>query len=112
MADDDVENLKLKSTAIDVAKACGGLPIALTTIGRAMRNKSVLEWKNALRELRTPSVRANKMEDAYNKLHALLHELKDSCLLVEGDSNEVFRCMMSFEMLLYQLHAETKMFFW
>ena len=56
--DDDVENLKLKSTAIDVAKACGGLPIALTTIGRAMRNKSVLEWKNALRELRirTPSV--------------------------------------------------------
>ena len=30
------------------------------------------------------------MEDAYNKLHALLHELKDSCFLVEGGSNEVF----------------------
>ncbi|KAH9688951.1 AAA domain-containing protein [Citrus sinensis] len=146
MAGDDVENRRLKSTVTDVAKACGGLPIALTTIGRAMRDKSVLEWKNALRELLTPSVvnfegvpaeayssielsfkylkgeqlkkifllcslvgnfistsflfkccmglailqRPNKMEDAYNKLHALLHELKDSCFLVEGGSNEVF----------------------
>ncbi|KAH9686723.1 hypothetical protein KPL70_014474 [Citrus sinensis] len=44
MNGDDVENCKFKSTAINVAKACGGLPIALR------------EWKNALRELRTPSM--------------------------------------------------------
>ncbi|KAH9686720.1 hypothetical protein KPL70_014471 [Citrus sinensis] len=44
MNGDDVENCKFKSTAINVAKACGGLPIALH------------EWKNALRELRTPSM--------------------------------------------------------
>ncbi|KAH9686739.1 hypothetical protein KPL70_014484 [Citrus sinensis] len=52
MNGDDVENCKFKSTAINVAKACGGLPIAL----RALRNKSLHEWKNALRELRTPSM--------------------------------------------------------
>ncbi|GAY69265.1 hypothetical protein CUMW_270550, partial [Citrus unshiu] len=40
MNGDDVENCKFKSTAINVAKACGGLPIALTTVARALRNKS------------------------------------------------------------------------
>ena len=29
---------------------------ALTTVARALRNKSLHEWKNALRELRTPSM--------------------------------------------------------
>ncbi|KAK9214760.1 hypothetical protein WN944_006759 [Citrus x changshan-huyou] len=52
MNGDDVENCKFKSTAINVFKACGGLPIAL----RALRSKSLHEWKNALRELRTPSM--------------------------------------------------------
>ncbi|KAK9223460.1 hypothetical protein WN944_011903 [Citrus x changshan-huyou] len=31
----------------------------------------------------------NKMEDARNKLYALVHELRDSCLLLEGDSNKL-----------------------
>ncbi|ESR45736.1 hypothetical protein CICLE_v10004038mg [Citrus x clementina] len=146
MNGDDVENCKFKSTAINVAQACGGLPIALTTVARALRNKSLHEWKNALRELQTPSVvnfegvpaetyssielsfkylkgeqlkkifllcslignsfclldllkysmglgifhGVNKMEDARNKLYALVHELRDCCLLLEGDSTEQF----------------------
>ncbi|KAK9215327.1 hypothetical protein WN944_007332 [Citrus x changshan-huyou] len=32
--------LKLKNTATKVANACGGLPIAITTMARAFRNKS------------------------------------------------------------------------
>ncbi|XP_052298682.1 disease resistance protein At4g27190-like isoform X3 [Citrus sinensis] len=146
MAGDDVENRELKSTAIDVARACGGLPIALSTVAKALRSKSLHEWKNSLRELRTPSMvnfegvsaetyssielsfnhlkgkqlkkifllgslmgngihtldlfkysmglgifkGVNKMEDARDKLYALVHELRDSCLLLEGDSNEEF----------------------
>ncbi|KAH9733874.1 Disease resistance protein [Citrus sinensis] len=144
MADDHVENREFKSTATEVAKACKGLPIALTTIARALRNKSVPEWKSALQELRMPSEvnfegvpaeaystielsfknlkgeqlkkifmlcsllgnsictsylfqccmglgilqKVNKLEDARNKLYALVHELRDSCLLLEGDSNQ------------------------
>ncbi|KAH9752711.1 Disease resistance protein [Citrus sinensis] len=143
MAGDDVENRELKSTAIDVARACGGLPIALSTVAKALRGKSLHEWKNSLRELRTPSMvnfegvsaetyasielsfnqlkgerkeifqlcslmgnriftfdlfkysmglgifkGVNKMEDARDKLYALVHELRDSCLLLEGESNE------------------------
>ncbi|KDO38303.1 hypothetical protein CISIN_1g0380221mg, partial [Citrus sinensis] len=146
MAGDDVENRELKSTAIDVARACGGLPIALSTVAKALRGKSLHEWKNSLRELRTPSMvnfegvsaetyssielsfnqlkgeqlkkifllcslmgnriltldlfkysmglgifkGVNKMEDARDKLYASVHELRDSCLLLEGDSNEEF----------------------
>ncbi|KAK9195019.1 hypothetical protein WN943_003136 [Citrus x changshan-huyou] len=55
VADDHVENREFKSTATEVAQACKGLPIALTTIARALRNKSVPEWKSALQELRMPS---------------------------------------------------------
>ncbi|KAH9752596.1 Disease resistance protein [Citrus sinensis] len=146
MAGDDVENRELKSTAIDVARACGGLPIALTTVAKALRGKSLHEWKNSLRELQTPSMvnfegvsaetyssielsfnhlkgeqlkkifllcslmdnriltsdlfkysmglgifkGVNKMEDARDKLYALVHELRHSCLLLEGESNEEF----------------------
>ena len=54
-AGDDVEHRELNSTARNVAMACGGLPIALTTIARALRNRSMREWKNALQQLRAPS---------------------------------------------------------
>ncbi|XP_052296364.1 probable disease resistance protein At4g14610 [Citrus sinensis] len=55
MAGDYVENRELKSTATSVAKACGGLPIALTTVAKALRKKELPVWKNALQELQTPS---------------------------------------------------------
>ncbi|KAH9752632.1 hypothetical protein KPL71_014771 [Citrus sinensis] len=55
MAGNYVENRELKSTATSVAKACGGLPIALTTVAKALRNKELPVWKNALQELQTPS---------------------------------------------------------
>ncbi|KAH9754906.1 Disease resistance protein [Citrus sinensis] len=145
-ADDDVENRRLKSIATQVAKACGGLPIALTTIAKALRKKSVPEWENALQELRMPSMesfqgvpkeaystielsykylegeklkkmfllcslmpnpcytldllkycmglgmfqRVHKLEDAHKKLHAWVHELVDSCLLLVDDSGDNF----------------------
>ncbi|ESR45741.1 hypothetical protein CICLE_v10000151mg [Citrus x clementina] len=41
--------------ATSVAKACGGLPIALTTVAKALRKKELPVWKNALQELQTPS---------------------------------------------------------
>lgn len=55
MTSDDVDSRKLKNTATKVANACGGLPIAITTMARAFRNKSDHEQMNALRELETPS---------------------------------------------------------
>ncbi|ESR63244.1 hypothetical protein CICLE_v10013992mg, partial [Citrus x clementina] len=146
MAGNYVENRELKSTATNVAKACGGLPIALTTVAKALRNKELPVWKNALQELQTPSEASfdegvpveaystielsykylrgeqlkktfllcslitptsimdlfkysmglgafesvHKLEDAHNKLHAWVHQLRDSCLLLEDGSSKFF----------------------
>ncbi|KAH9752685.1 AAA domain-containing protein [Citrus sinensis] len=103
--------------AFDKNKACGGLPIALTTVAKALRNKELPMWRNALQELQTPSEASfdegvpveaystielsynmglgafesvHKLEDAHNKLHAWVHQLRDSCLLLEDGSSKFF----------------------
>ncbi|KAG8479960.1 hypothetical protein CXB51_024974 [Gossypium anomalum] len=50
-AGDCVESCDLKPTAMEVAKKCAGLPIAIATVAGALRNKRLFEWKNALQEL-------------------------------------------------------------
>ncbi|TXG48780.1 hypothetical protein EZV62_024655 [Acer yangbiense] len=47
----------LRALAIKVAEACGGLPIAITSVAVALKNKEKFEWENALQELTTPSLR-------------------------------------------------------
>ncbi|KAL5853780.1 hypothetical protein ACOSQ3_008898 [Xanthoceras sorbifolium] len=49
-----VEQPDLNFTALQVAKACGGMPVAIVTIARALKEKGENEWKSALRELQTP----------------------------------------------------------
>ncbi|KAG8479953.1 hypothetical protein CXB51_024970 [Gossypium anomalum] len=55
-AGDCVESCDLKPIAMEVAKKCAGLPIAIATVAGALRNKRLFEWKNALRELERPSL--------------------------------------------------------
>ncbi|CAA2987039.1 disease resistance At4g27190-like [Olea europaea subsp. europaea] len=52
---DDVTN-NIKGTAEEVTKECGGLPLTLVTVGRALNKKSEHVWKNALEELRNSRV--------------------------------------------------------
>ncbi|KAB2064097.1 hypothetical protein ES319_A10G265900v1, partial [Gossypium barbadense] len=54
-AGDCVKSCDLKPAAMEVAKKCAGLPIAIATVAGALRNKRLFEWKNALRELERPS---------------------------------------------------------
>ncbi|XP_022745650.1 disease resistance protein At4g27190-like [Durio zibethinus] len=57
-AGDIVLSPDLETTAIEVANECAGLPIAIVTVGEAMKNKKNLsDWKYALNELRNPSKR-------------------------------------------------------
>ncbi|KAK9215457.1 hypothetical protein WN944_007462 [Citrus x changshan-huyou] len=85
---DKIENNDLKSLAMNIVKACGGLPIAIVTIARALRNKNTFEWKSALRELTRPSsgsfsgvaAEAYKTSElSYNHLEG--EELKSTFLL-------------------------------
>ncbi|CBI22336.3 unnamed protein product, partial [Vitis vinifera] len=53
-AGDSVENnLELQPTAKEVVKECEGLPVAIVTIAKALKDESVAVWKNALEELRS-----------------------------------------------------------
>ncbi|XP_059429129.1 probable disease resistance protein At4g27220 [Corylus avellana] len=52
MAGDCVKDPNLRSTAAEVAKECAGLPIALVTVSKALKNKSIHVWKDALQKLR------------------------------------------------------------
>ncbi|GKV25968.1 hypothetical protein SLEP1_g35337 [Rubroshorea leprosula] len=45
----------IHSTAIAIVQACGGLPLAITTLATALKNKEPCEWRDALRKLRKPS---------------------------------------------------------
>ncbi|KAH9728334.1 putative disease resistance protein [Citrus sinensis] len=56
MTGDCAEKGELNSVAIDITKECGGLPIAIVTLAKALRNKNcVSAWKDALRQLKRPS---------------------------------------------------------
>ncbi|KAK0600145.1 hypothetical protein LWI29_012065 [Acer saccharum] len=46
----------LQSIASDIAKKCGGMPLAIVAIAKALKNKEeYYVWKNALEELKNPS---------------------------------------------------------
>ncbi|KAG2702062.1 hypothetical protein I3760_06G073500 [Carya illinoinensis] len=52
MAGESVKDPNVRGIASEVAKECAGLPIALVTVSKALKNKSLGEWKDALRQLR------------------------------------------------------------
>ncbi|XP_054792825.1 probable disease resistance protein At4g27220 isoform X2 [Prosopis cineraria] len=45
------KSLKFGPLATKISNKCGGLPIAVVTIGRTLRNKNYLEWKDTLGQL-------------------------------------------------------------
>ncbi|KAL4379879.1 hypothetical protein GQ457_02G040130 [Hibiscus cannabinus] len=58
MAGQIVERFDLQSIAVEIAKKCAGLPIAIATIAKALKPKENLyEWEDALRQLNNPSER-------------------------------------------------------
>ncbi|KAK8508819.1 hypothetical protein V6N12_034921 [Hibiscus sabdariffa] len=55
MAGDSFESdEELRSTANELAQRCAGLPLAISTVARALQNKELFVWKDALRQLQRP----------------------------------------------------------
>ncbi|KAA3472102.1 disease resistance protein [Gossypium australe] len=52
---DGVESSDLLPIATEVAKKCGGLPIAIRTLATSLRNEPPFVWEDALRQLSKPS---------------------------------------------------------
>ncbi|TXG66094.1 hypothetical protein EZV62_007369 [Acer yangbiense] len=78
-AGDCVEQSDLQDLAKEVANACGGLPIAIVTIAKALRNKKEFEWRNALQELKKPSSRTLEgvAGPTYSCIEFSYNQLKD-----------------------------------
>ncbi|KAI3845744.1 hypothetical protein MKW92_027825, partial [Papaver armeniacum] len=51
-AGDAVESSALQAIAREVVKECGCLPLALVTVGKALRNKDQLEWEYTANQLK------------------------------------------------------------
>ncbi|CAK7340771.1 unnamed protein product [Dovyalis caffra] len=84
----NVENPDVQSVALRIATMCAGLPVAIVTIAKALKDKSLFQWKDALRELQKPSPRNftgapgevyNAIELSYKHLES--EELKSTFLL-------------------------------
>ena len=56
MAGDCVKDPNLQRIAKEVAKVCAGLPLALVTVSKALKNKELFEWNDALQLLRRPAL--------------------------------------------------------
>ncbi|GKV43157.1 hypothetical protein SLEP1_g50488 [Rubroshorea leprosula] len=52
---EEVENSDLRLTARGIVEECAGLPLAIRTLGNALKRKELYEWTDALLRLRNPS---------------------------------------------------------
>ncbi|KAK9266275.1 hypothetical protein L1049_025352 [Liquidambar formosana] len=52
MVGDSVDSPRLRPTALEVAKECGGLPLAIVAVARALRNKDLSVWRDAANRLK------------------------------------------------------------
>ncbi|XVF42812.1 hypothetical protein PTKIN_Ptkin01aG0395200 [Pterospermum kingtungense] len=66
------------ATAIEVANKCAGLPIAITTVARALKGQASFAWRDALRQLNKPSESKLSVElgDAYSAVELSFNNLK------------------------------------
>ncbi|KAL2466356.1 Disease resistance protein [Abeliophyllum distichum] len=78
---------RMRDLAMDVAKECAGLPLALITVGRALRKeKNIRQWQAALSELRNSTANIEGVENqVFARLRFSYDRLKDdmtrSCFL-------------------------------
>ncbi|KAJ4718295.1 Disease resistance protein family [Melia azedarach] len=69
-----------------VAKECGGFPLTLITIGRAMAfKKTPEEWEDAIRVLRTSASKFPGVLNEYDQGYSIIGDLHRACLLEEDD---------------------------
>ncbi|GKV44817.1 hypothetical protein SLEP1_g51967 [Rubroshorea leprosula] len=52
---DRAESHDIHGAAIEIARECGGLPLAITTMAKALKNKKPYEWMDAVRILKRPT---------------------------------------------------------
>ncbi|KAE8725177.1 hypothetical protein F3Y22_tig00009009pilonHSYRG00196 [Hibiscus syriacus] len=72
------ERSDLQSTAMEVAQKCAGLPLAITTVAKALKHKENLyEWKDALEQLKPSEINSEGITaEAYSAIDMSYRYLK------------------------------------
>ncbi|KAM4119363.1 hypothetical protein ACJW30_03G052800 [Castanea mollissima] len=80
LSGDSLRDSKLLPIAFDVSKACAGLPLALVTVAKALKNKSLFYWDDALGQLRRPAPRSQRrmQEVIYSAIKLSYNHLENS----------------------------------
>ncbi|KAI4353334.1 hypothetical protein L6164_002293 [Bauhinia variegata] len=98
-----VKDTTIRSIAIEVAKNCNGLPVLIVTVARALRNKDIYDWEEAMKLEGVDNMERthSALEFCYNWLGS--DEVKAFFLLcgIMGPSIEVeylFKCAMGLGM--------------
>ncbi|XP_059310291.1 disease resistance protein At4g27190-like [Lycium ferocissimum] len=87
VGDEVLASPRLQVVAKDVSKECGGLPLAIVTVGRALRRENDLrQWQNSLSQLKSAMGRIHGMENrVFARLRFSYERLRDnmtrSCFL-------------------------------
>ena len=79
MAGETVEASDLKPIAIQIVRECAGLPIAITTVAKALRNKPSDIWNDALNQLKSVDVGVANIGEMERKVYLPL-KLSYDCL--------------------------------
>ncbi|KAI3739065.1 hypothetical protein L2E82_29441 [Cichorium intybus] len=80
VGDNSLHDPDLRETASEVAKRCGGLPIAIVCLGRALKDKRKEVWNDTLLKLKRSIVPSNiegMKEEVYQSLQASYDLLGD-----------------------------------
>uniref|UniRef100_A0A3N7EF83 Uncharacterized protein n=1 Tax=Populus trichocarpa TaxID=3694 RepID=A0A3N7EF83_POPTR len=83
----------LNTVAREVARECQGLPIALVTVGRALRDQSALQWEFACRQLKESKFACMEQIDEKNNAYTCLKLSYDYLQLKETKSCFVLCCL-------------------
>ncbi|XP_061965940.1 probable disease resistance protein At4g27220 [Populus nigra] len=87
------EDSTLNTVAKKVARECNGLPVALVTVGRALRDKSVVEWEVASEELKNSQFRHLEQIDGQKNAYACLKLSYDYLTFDETKSCFLLCCL-------------------
>ncbi|PQQ16202.1 disease resistance protein [Prunus yedoensis var. nudiflora] len=64
-----VESEDINPLAREIARECGGLPLAIETMGKSMRDKTMIQlWQNALRQLKHSEPHYGSFDKVYLRL--------------------------------------------
>lgn len=110
IAENVFEKPEVETVALEVAKKCGRLPLAIVTVASALRNRSLEAWKAALQKLETPAPRnfTGETKEVYSAIKLSYDNLDGEelrktfmlCCLLGNKANiqDLWRCAMGLQL--------------